>query len=306
MPHPRKAKQIVQHSDQETSLWWDHFDERLENVYRVRSQLTEENYWSHLVGFVASNEGCVLHPYPDLTHWSIGYGLLLKRSDSNAFEKLAIAAFEFIGRSLPDFVQLDAFDNPASLRQYRLTPQECMGLLEFSLRYNHTLIKAKIPFFDLLAPNQRIAIQSLWYNCPALVGPNLIRYLNIFYETGQPSALLQCIYEIEQNSNSSSRYWFGIQGRRYREGAMFSNPYLDFILKVPVQRFDHFIYCISNDYPKLFSLFLAYLEEISYEDVMSLVLSESIDPALLPDIHYFYAIAKTKNREKSINKRHTS
>ena len=45
--------------------------------------------------------------------------------------------------------------------------------------------------------------------------------------------LIDCIYEIECNSKmSNSQLSVGVQNRRYKEGLMFSNRQLDFILKI--------------------------------------------------------------------------
>lgn len=287
--------------------WWNNRYVDWGKIAATRESITAAIYWQNLCDFLAMNEGYVPHGYPDCEHYSIGYGLLFKRSDRSGYELLAIRAFkEALGIDLNSFIPMEIFNTDraqtlAALKQYRLTPDQCMKLLSYTLEDNEYFIRARIKGFDLLSANEKITIHSLWYNSPSLVGKNLVGFLTNYIETSDLLDCLDCLYEIECNSNSAQgEHYLGLQNRRYRESTMFSNKALDFVVRVPEQYFDNFLDHLAKDMPKLYEKLSQFfdLSESVEESVKLAILTGQIDAAHLPGLAYIQRKMKILSKDK--------
>jgi len=275
--------------------WWTYRYVNFAQIARMRDAIDITNYWKRLCDFVAMNEGCVVHGYPDCAHYSIGFGLLFKRSDRSDYEPFAIKAFHHaLGINLHEFIPLSIFNETPYqicnfLKIYQLSVSDCCKLLSYALETNEGLINARIRNFSALSPNKKIAIHSLWYNSPSLIGPNFTRALDAYTNSGDMTYLLDCIYEIECNSNSAQgELYFGIQNRRYREAIMFSNRALDFLMRVPEQYFAQFLYELRNDMPNLYEALVGFdnLADSVEDSVKRAILEHYVCSDSLPDLAY--------------------
>lgn len=243
--------------------WWNHVSWKEID----RASITEKNYWPRLCDFIAYNEGCVNYGYADgQAGYSIGYGLLFKENNSTSYRKTAVDLFQqALGLDLYKFIPLEVFNRPfvlGSLKQYKLTNDQCMRLLYFTLEEDERLIKNKISLFQTLSLNMKIAIHSLWYNFPSLIGPKFMEGLSAYIRSRKLKYLLDCLYEIENNSNpKESSYYFGVRNRRLRESLMFSNRALDFAWRIEARYFDNFIEELKKDMSDLYDRFLLYYED---------------------------------------------
>lgn len=277
--------------------WWENNYVPWTQISQMREDAHEKNYWQKLCEFLALVEGCALYPYQDSSHYSIGFGLLLKRSDKKEYEPLAYRIFqEALGIDLYNFLPIELFDLEveelvSSLKAYRITKDQAYTLLSHTLAYNEVMIQNKIPKFEKLQPNQKIALHSLFYNSPSLLGINLVSALNEYLNSKQLVCLLDVIDEIEQNSNRflpGSNYYFGLQNRRFCESVMFSNRQLDFITRIPNSLFYKFFAQLSIDMPHLHAVLskFLYLCDDLFESLKLAILSDHIKHAVFPDIDY--------------------
>ncbi len=287
--------------------WWNNNAVDWAKIGKIRDSINISNYWTNLCQFVASNEGYMSHGYPDCEHYSIGYGLLFKRSDCVGYEKLAIRAFaEALNVDLYQFIPIEIFAQPrgqiiASLKRYRLTSGECIKLLSYTLEENNFFLRARIKRFDELEPNQKIAIHSMWYNSPSLIGPNLLSFLNNYIQTKDQIYILDCLYEIECNSNfAESEYYIGLQNRRFKEGLMFSNRGLDFITRIPEEYFDRFLDHLSKNMPGLYFNMRRFfdLTDNIEESIKLAILMGEIAHEQLPDISFIAAFMRNISKNK--------
>lgn len=267
--------------------WWNYDGVHWDIVHALRDSACQQNYWDTVLAFVALSEGCVLYPYPDLEHFSIGYGLLVKQAGKCEYEKLAVCAFkEVLGKDIADIIPLDAFNDNGALRRCRISQQEAEALLLYVLERNEVILRDSMPYFDVLDYNQRIALHSLQYNSPVLVGPKLKRNITMFQQTLDWQFLSNCVYEIEQNSNYETQVWVGIQNRRFREGAMFSNKFLDLAIRLQKDKYQKFLCAIKYDYCELYDC----IQDFSYEEALDQIMDRGL--VALPDIEYLRKILK--------------
>lgn len=207
------------------------------------------NPYAHvLFSFLALGEGCKLYPYLDTrNHWHLGYGLLLKRDDAHEYEQLAVESFKkALGVDLYKLIPVEKL-NPQTAKQFNITKEDAKQLLLYSLSKNEEKISKILPRYFQLSPNIKIALQSLYYNAPCLLGPNLLKHINLYLDTNDSTHLLNVIKEIEEYSNpKTSHDWAGIQNRRYMEGAMCSNPMLDLFIRIDSSLFFKFLYELQN------------------------------------------------------------
>jgi hypothetical protein len=177
------------------------------------------------------------------------------------------------------------------LKQYTLTKSECDDLLSCTLKFNEGNLKQKISKFDQLSFNIQIAIHSLWYNGPALLGPKLLKGLQ-GYINGAVFNLLDCLHEIENNSNPKlgNKYYRGIQNRRLKESFMFSNRALDFCYRIEQPFFQLFLNELQKDMPEFYDELVKHCNqttETAFEKyVKKAVLFGEICPKKLPSLSY--------------------
>jgi GH24 family phage-related lysozyme (muramidase) len=237
--------------------WYDHFLKQknilptFELIHRMRDSLTSKNFDETLVKFLSINEGLEKGPYLDSRgNWHIGYGLLLLKNESNTYEKIAIDAFEkVLGKNLQEFIPLSRLKTK-DFAGILLNQNQCEKLLLYVLKLNECNLVKIIPNFKDLPFNMQIAIHSLYYNAPALIGPRFLGNLRMYEEKKDPCFLINCIWEIEENSNPNKDEFSdsqGIQNRRYYEGAMFSDKVLDLVHRISSIDLLGFLKTAEND-----------------------------------------------------------
>ena len=156
--------------------WYDHFI-KMKNmqqffyVHKLRDVLNAHNFSNILLEFLSLNEGCRLYPYLDSrNHWNIGYGLLLKKRDSNKYTDLAIEAFKnVLNRDIYAFIPIDKLSK-INMYNFMITKDEAKKLLQHILKINELKLIKLMPYYKTLEFSHQIAIHSLYYN--ALLSPN--------------------------------------------------------------------------------------------------------------------------------------
>ena len=106
----------------------------------------------------------------------------------------------------------------------RLTQAEVRALTDVSLNSRvHTLRKIYGAVWDQLAPNERLAIESLCYHGLSLVTSNtrFTQAIKLYYETGETAYLQKAIDEIRHHSNPERHP--GIQNRREAEADLLNS-----------------------------------------------------------------------------------
>lgn len=280
---------------QTNSQWWRNKYISWAEIAAMRDNLTNENCWQTLTDFIAIMEGYMEFPYQDGAHYSIGYGLLFKRCEKNEYEALALNIFQQVGINLYNFIPISIFNLPkaeiiAQLKQYRLTKAQCLALLKYTLQYNQSLLEKQIMQFQKLPLGLQIAMHSMWYNSPALIGPNMKHILRDYIASGNQIYLLDCICEIECNSNpANSEYYLGLQNRRYKEAVMCGNRIIDFITYIPDKYFEKFLASMKQDTPNTYSHFENHfylIENNIPESVKLAALLGYMHENIFPDMQY--------------------
>lgn len=191
----------------------------------MREGLNSLNFQDTLNNFIILNEGVRQIPYLDTRGFlTVGVGFLIGKE--NSF--LRLNAEKTFKEAADKCLQ-------SELKNHGKISLNCAyKVLNYQLREKRKRIKKKLPFFEDLSMNERIALESLFFNAEVLLGKKITEHLKNYYLTKNLKDLEKVVYEIEQNSNRKNHIDFiGINYRRDREGVMASNLALDaFIRKV--------------------------------------------------------------------------
>ena len=258
--------------------WWLGQKKKMLLTYSLRKQVNEDKYEKILRTFLDMNEGCVLYPYLDTRgHWHIGHGFLLKKAENFCYEKLIVDAFYSIDIDIEKILpihslQNDSFQNSLQSKRNIITQLESEKILLYILKCKTKEIKEKIPYFDNLNWNLKIAIHSLYYNSQNLIGPKFLEGLNQYYLKDELIGLIKCIEQVLKHSNpgkNKNAYdWKGIQNRRDREAVMLGNAYTDCLMQYPLY---------ENNQTTLNKKFRSYLKNNNQEKMHLLLLNKEIE-----------------------------
>lgn len=169
--------------------------------------LPTDTYRQRRYDFIANEEGIRYRAYDDKTGLpvtsgpvkgleTVGVGFNMRRPDAEKVFKAATGRNDF---------------EAVRSGKARLKPDEVQKLFEHTVREAEEFVQNK--FKDVnLTEHQRIALVSLAFNNPALIGPNLTRYVR---EGNWAAARDEILYR------SNAGKVRGLAARRYREAAMF-------------------------------------------------------------------------------------
>lgn len=168
--------------------------------YDTLSTPDDDTYRQRRFDFISKEEGVVPQAYPDIKGIrTIGIGFNMDRPDA--------------GMVLGKVLGLDAA-RYQKLRdgQDQLQPNEIRRLFDYNVQEAESIVNTK--FKDVnLTEHQRLALVSMAFNSPSLIGPKITAAIR----NGDTKSALQ---EILFNSNAEKNK--GLAGRRYREAFAFA------------------------------------------------------------------------------------
>jgi hypothetical protein len=191
----------------------------------MRENLNVFNFEDTLNNFIVLNEGIRQTPYFDTRGFlTVGIGFLIGKEKSFLRKNAEQTFKEATGECLETELKKNG----------KIKINQAYKVLKYQLDEKRKRIKSRLPFFEELSMNEKISLESLFFNAEVLLGKKITDHLKNYHLTKGLESLEKVVYEIEQNSNLKSHDDFlGIQYRRDREGVMASNLILDsFIRKV--------------------------------------------------------------------------
>jgi GH24 family phage-related lysozyme (muramidase) len=161
---------------------------------------SRDTYLQRRFEFISSHEGWRENTYRDSRNLrTVGYGFNLEEPTNRNLFKTSL------GKTDEDFDKLRNGETSLSKREGRILFEASAGAAEQKI--SNTFKDSNLKGYE------RLALVSLAYNHPALIGPNLTKYVN----TGDKEAVLD---EIRNRSNLHKSK--GISNRRDLEARMFS------------------------------------------------------------------------------------
>ncbi len=219
--------------------WIKYYSLEYLKVHKLRNSLNKENYNKICIEFLKINEGFSLKSYEDSKgHWTIGFGLLLKKKNAKNLNPIAIQCFHKV-------LNIDLLS--VNLHSLKISPDDAFNLLSYFLNLQLKYIKNKIPFFNFLPLNYQIALQSIVYNRPRIFAlKNWHKFLSnlkiIAFEDdfsfNKFEAYKFCIIFLENNNFAND-----ILRRKFYESAMLSNSILDLFVKLPLSVLNKYFNC---------------------------------------------------------------
>lgn len=194
--------------------------EKLKNIKKE-----EYEFWRK--EFFKINEGFMRKVYLDSRKIpTIGYGFALGLPGGNFRNYVKEILLQALGYSLEDV-----------LNGKEISETDASLLLNFSLQIRYQKIKKKLPFFDHLQLNEKLCVESVFYNSEKSIGKNFICHMKKYHYEKQKESLILAIEQIEKFSNPKiSSDWQGMQNRRDREGAMLGCNEIDILIRKKIHK----------------------------------------------------------------------
>ena len=167
--------------------------------------------------FLIQHEGVRMRAYDDATGLDVTRGRPIGQVTIGVgFNMDGAGAERAFQKALPNVSFGAVYGGAAAL-----TPDQVDALLSHSVHQREGRLRSLYPhIFDLMPLNERLAIESVFFNLESLVGPktSFYRWINQYYYTREKTYLAHAAFEIEHRSNRTKN--MGIQRRRMQEATL--------------------------------------------------------------------------------------